>query len=238
MAAVANTGNDENWTGHDLAAANWYGFGRLAYDTTLDPEQLAQEWVKLTFGQNTEVVKTLTNILMDSWPAYEKYTAPLGIGWMVNPNHHYGPNPDGYEYDRWGTYHRADHLGIGVERGKTGTGYCSQYNEPLASLYENIETCPDELALFFHYLPYAHVLHSGKTVIQHIYDTHFEGAEMAAGFLVALEGIRELLPEEAYERMHARLSHQKAHSCEWRDIINSYFYRKSGIADQQGRTIY
>lgn len=238
MAAVINTGNDENWTGHDLAAANWYGFGRLAYDTSLTAEAIADEWIKLTFGQNPKVREVLAGILMASWPAYEKYTAPLGIGWMVNPNNHYGPNPDGYEFDRWGTYHRADHLGLGVERSREGTDYCRQYNEPLASLYENVETCPDELILFFHHLPYTYRLKSGKTIIQHIYDTHFEGAEIAAGFLDSLESIRELLPEEAYDRMHARLTHQKAHSCDWRDVINTYFYRKSGIPDELGRTIY
>ena len=238
MAAVANTGNDINWTGHDLAAANWYGFGLLSYNMSADPEQLAREWVTLTFGQDADVVETLTGILMDSWPAYEKYTSPLGIGWMVNPNQHYGPNVDGYEYDRWGTYHRANHRGLGVERGKTGTGYCGQYNEPLASLYENVDTCPDELVLFFHHLPYTHVLHSGKTIIQHIYDTHFEGAEMAEGFLAKLEAIRQKLPEDAYDRMHQRLEHQMEHSKDWRDIINTYFHRISDIDDEQGRKIY
>ena len=238
MAAVANTGSDENWTGHDLAAANWYGFGRLAYDMTADPEQLAREWVQLTFGSNQQVLDTLTEILMDSWPAYEKYTSPLGIGWMVTPNNHYGPSVDGYEYDRWGTYHRANHRGVGVERGRTGTDYCRQYNEPLCSLYENVDTCPDELVLFFHHLPYTHVLKSGKTVIQHIYDTHFEGAEMAAGFLAKLEAIQALLPEEAYARMHQRLTHQAEHAKDWRDIINTYFHRISDIDDEKGRKIY
>ena len=238
MAAVANTGNDLNWTGHDLAAANWYGFGRLAYDMTADPLDIAREWVQLTFGSNAQVVDTLTAILMDSWPAYEKYTSPLGIGWMVSPNNHYGPSVDGYEYDRWGTYHRASHRGLGVERGRTGTDYCRQYNEPLCSLYENVDTCPDELVLFFHRLPYTHRLKSGKTVIQHIYDTHFEGAEMAEGFLSKLEAIKNLLPEDAYERMHARLTHQMEHSKDWRDIINTYFHRISDIDDEQGRKIY
>ena len=82
--------------------------------------------MQLTFGSNAKVVETLTGILMDSWPAYEKYTSPLGIGWMVTPSNHYGPSVDGYEYDRWGTYHRANHRGVGVERGRTGTGYCGQ----------------------------------------------------------------------------------------------------------------
>ena len=145
---------------------------------------------------------------------------------------------DGYEYDRWGTYHRANHRGVGVERGKTGTGYCSQYNEPLASLYEHVETCPEELVLFFHHLPYTHVLKSGKTVLQHIYDTHFEGADQAAGFLAQLESIQALLPEDAYERMHERLTHQAEHAQQWRDVINTYFHRISDIDDEKGRKIY
>lgn len=238
MAAVANTGNDENWTGHDLAAANWYGFGQLAYDTSLNPEKIAGEWVRLTFGQDADVVRILTSILMDSWPAYECYTSPLGIGWMVNPSNHYGPNVDGYEYDRWGTYHRANHRGLGVERGEEGTGYCAQYNEPLRSLYANPQTCPEELLLFFHHMPYTHVLSSGKTIIQHIYDTHFQGAEMAEGFLRKLESIREKLPEDAYQRLHQRLTHQMEHSKDWRDIINTYFHRISDIDDEKGRKIY
>ena len=238
MAAVANTGNDFNWTGHDLAAANLYGFGRLSYDTSLSAEEIAEEWSKLTFGQDERVKTVLCKILMESWPAYEKYTAPLGIGWMVNPANHYGPNVDGYEYDRWGTYHRSDREGLGVERNSTGTGFCQQYNEPLATLYEDPDTCPDELELFFHHLPYTYVLKSGKTVIQHIYDSHFEGADIVAEFPVMLESIKDLLPQDAYERMHERLLHQKAHSCDWRDIINTYYFRMSGIPDAKGRTIY
>lgn len=238
MTAVANTGNDENWTGHDMAGANLYGFGRLSYDTELTSEQIAKEWIRLTFGDDSVVEKVMLDILMRSWPAYEKYNAPLGIGWMVNPNYHYGPSVDGYEYDRWGTYHRADHKGIGVDRTSNGTGYCKQYNEPLASIYENLETCPDELVLFFHHLPYTYKLKSGKTIIQHIYDTHFEGAEEAESFLDAIESIKDKLEPDVYERMHARFEHQKAHSSEWRDVINSYFYRKSGIEDEKKRTIY
>lgn len=238
MAAVANTGDDPNWTGHDLAAANLYGFGRLSYQTSLTGEEIAREWARLTFGQDAEVESVMREILMASWPAYESYNAPLGIGWMCSPNHHYGPNVDGYEYDRWGTYHRADCKGLGVDRTSAGTGYCQQYNSPLAETYENLETCPDELVLFFHHLPYTYVLKSGKTVIQHIYDTHFHGAEEAARFYDLVESIKDRLEPETYRRLHERLAHQKAHACEWRDVINTYFYRKSGIPDAQGRKIY
>jgi len=238
MAAVANTGDDENWTGHDLAAANLYGFGRLSYDTALDGESIAREWLRQTFGTQEQVERVLLDILMRSWPAYEKYNAPLGIGWMVNPSHHYGPNVDGYEYDRWGTYHRADCKGIGVDRTRAGTGFVDQYAPELAEKYGNLETCPDELVLFFHHLPYDYKLKSGKTVLQHIYDTHFEGAQEAAQFLEQVEGLKELLKPDVYERMIARFRHQKQHAAEWRDVINTYFYRKTGIPDSQGRHIY
>lgn len=238
MAAVTNTGNDENWTGHDLAAANLYGFGRLSFDPTMSPETIADEWLRQTFGQNPPVEKTLHEILMQSWPTYEKYNAPLGVGWMCNPNYHYGPNVDGYEYDRWGCYHRASFDGIGIDRTPTGSDYCHQYAPELAEMYANVDTCPDELILFFHHLPYSHVLKSGKTVLQHIYDTHFEGAEDAARFYDEVVALKPYLDPAVYARLEARFAHQKAHACEWRDVINTYFYRKTGIPDAHGRKIY
>ncbi len=238
MAAVANTGNDENWTGHDLAAANLYGFGRLAFTPSATAEELATEWIVRTFGKDQEVREVLLFILMNSWKAYEMYNAPLGIGWMVNPAYHYGPSVDGYEYDRWGTYHRADHAGIGVDRSHNGTGYAGLYEEPNASMYDSPESCPDELLLFFHHMPYVHKLHSGKTVIQHIYDTHFEGVELVDEMVKRFEGLEGKLPDKAFGRMLERFRHQKEHAREWRDQINTYFYRKSGIADEKGRKIF
>ncbi|NLL72373.1 MAG: alpha-glucuronidase [Clostridiales bacterium] len=239
IATVTNTGNDYNWTGHDLAAANLYGFGRLAWDTGLSAIQIAREWVTQTFSRDEKVVSTVCEILMKSWPTYEKYTSPLGIGWMVNPNHHYGPNIDGYEYDRWGTYHRADRNGLGVDRTvKSGTGYAGQYNEPLASMYEDKETCPEELLLFFHYIKYDYKLKSGKTLIQHIYDTHFEGVEEVEDMIEKWKGLKELLAEDVYERVSMRFSMQLSNAKEWRDRVNTYFYRKSGVEDEHGRKIY
>ncbi|MCM1127307.1 MAG: alpha-glucuronidase [Lachnospiraceae bacterium] len=238
MAAVANTGNDENWTGHDLAAANLYGFGRLAFEPSASAQELAEEWIIRTFGGDEQVREVLLFILMNSWRAYEMYNAPLGIGWMVNPNYHYGPNVDGYEYDRWGTYHRADHYGIGVDRSHHGTGYAGLYREPNASMYDSPESCPDELLLFFHHMPYEHRLKSGKTVIQHIYDTHFEGVELADEMIKRFESLEGKLPEHAYRRMLERFHHQQEHAREWRDQINTYFYRKSGIEDEKKRKIF
>ncbi len=238
MAAVANTGDDANWTGHDMAAANWYGFGRLAFEPELSAEEIAGEWIRLTFGKDRQVEETMLYILMSSWKAYENYNAPLGIGWMVNPDYHYGPSVDGYEYSRWGTYHRADHLGIGVDRSSEGTGYALLYREPNASVFNDKERCPDAFLLFFHHMPYTWKLHSGKTIIQHIYDTHFEGVEMVDEMVERFRKLRGKLPEKPYLRMLERFLHQKEHAREWRDQINTYFYRKSGIPDEKGREIY
>lgn len=239
MVAVTNTGNDENWTGNDLAAANLYGFGRLAFNTDLGAEELAKEWVKLTFQKLSDKGEAIiTDILMNSWPTYEKYTSPLGIGWMVTPNTHYGPSIDGYEYSMWGTYHRADRESIGVERGPEGTNFAGQYNSPNSEIYSSIEKCPDELLLFFHKVKYTHVLHSNKTVIQHIYDTHFEGKEAAEEMQKTWLSLKDEIDEKVFERVLKRMELQVINAREWCDIVNSYFYRKSGIEDEKGRKIY
>lgn len=239
IAAVSNIGDDMNWTGHDLAQANLYCFGRLAWDPRLTPETIAREWVMQTFGTDAAVADTITGMLLDSYHIYESYTSPLGIGWMVNPGHHYGPNVDGYEYSAWGTYHRADHDGIGVDRTKaSGTGFAGRYLPPNSTMYEDPKTCPEELLLFFHRIPYRYRLRSGVTLIQHIYDSHFEGAERAAGLIDRWKSLEGRIDPHCFSRVLKRLEEQAAHACEWRDVINSYFFRKSGIPDEKGRTIY
>jgi len=238
FAAVCNTGNDRNWTGNDLAAANFYGFGRLAFCNTLSPEEIAEEWIRLSLSNAPEVVEKVKKILLDSRAVYEKYTSPLGIGWMVTPNTHYGCSVDGYEYSRWGTYHRADHLGLGVDRSSRGTGYAQQYYEPNASMYDDRETCPEELLLFFHHVPYTYRLKSGKTLIQHIYDTHFEGVEEVEAMIGLWESLEGKVPERIYHTVRERFDRQLYNAREWRDQVNSYFYRKSGIGDEKGRKIY
>lgn len=238
FAAVINTGNDYNWTGNDLAAVNLYGFGRLAYDTSLSAETIAREWVRLTFSMDRNSEDILVEMLLDSGKIYEKYTAPLGIGWMVTPHYHYGPSVDGYEYSRWGTYHRADHHAIGVDRTDKGTGYAQQYYKKNAEMYNDPDTCPEELLLFFHRVPYTRKLKSGKTLIQHIYDSHFEGAEEAKELAAKWDSIKNAVPSDVYERVAERFRLQIENANEWRDQINSYFYRKSDIPDEKGRKIY
>lgn len=238
MAAVINTGNDFNWTGNDLAAANLYGFGRLAYNTELSSEEIAREWVALTFDMDKASEDKLVDMLMRSRDIYEKYTSPLGIGWMVTPHVHYGPSVDGYEYSRWGTYHRADHKGIGVDRSDKGTGYAQQYYEPNASAYNDPEKCPEELLLFFHHIPYTWKLKSGQTLIQYIYDSHFEGEAEAEQLAADWNSLKDVVDPEVFARVAERFELQVANAKEWRDQVNSYFFRKSDIADEKGRKIY
>ncbi|WP_438446059.1 alpha-glucuronidase family glycosyl hydrolase [Gorillibacterium sp. sgz5001074] len=239
FAAVSNIGDDANWTGHHLAQANLYGYGRLIWNPELEAEEIADEWTRLTFGPEPAVLDTVKGFLMESWPIYEKLTSPLGVGWMVTPHYHYGPDVDGYEYSKWGTYHFSDCRGMGVDRTvATGTGYTGQYTPEVGAVYEDLETCPDELLLFFHHVPYTHRLKSGKTVIQHIYDTHFEGVELVEKWRSAWLALEGKVDAERFSEVRERLDVQLESACQWRDVINTYFYRKSGIPDAGSRTIY
>jgi alpha-glucuronidase len=202
------------------------------------------EWIDLTFpttgdGERATLRETLHAMMDESWRTYELYTAPLGVGFMVKPHVHYGPDVDGYEYSPWGTYHFADRDGIGVDRTRaTGTGYTGQYPQPWSDIYESLERCPDELLLFFHHVPYGHMLHSGRTVIQHIYDTHFEGVERVRELRPLWDRVAGLVDPDLHARVAQRLDEQLRCAIEWRDQLNTYFFRKSGSPDAHGRTIY
>ncbi|MCL2224530.1 MAG: alpha-glucuronidase [Defluviitaleaceae bacterium] len=238
IVAVSNTGDDENWCGHLMAQANLFAFGRLAYNPALTAKAVTEEWVSLTFGNAAEIHAPIAKMLLDSRHVYEKYNAPLGICWMVCIHHHYGPSPDGYEYMKWGTYHRADTKAIGVDRTRNGTSYTAQYQPFVRDLYENLQTCPQEMLLYFHRLPYDFKLKDGRTMIQYIYDTHFEGVEGVENFITVWESLKGKIPDEAYTHVRERLAMQLENAKEWRDVINSYFYRKCGIPDEKGRTVY
>ncbi|QFY14367.1 alpha-glucuronidase [Nonomuraea phyllanthi] len=240
LVAVSNVGADHFWTGHPLAQANLYAFGRLAWDPALDPATVLDEWMDMTFIRPGEPLRRALHAVMDgSWRTYERYTAPLGVGFMVRPGHHYGPDVDGYEYTPWGTYHFADRDGVGVDRTRaTGTGFTGQYPQPWSDVYESLERCPDELLLFFHHVPYDHVLHSGSTVIQHIYDTHFAGAEEVAEMRAQWAKAGDLVAPDVHARVTELLDEQLRCAEEWRDQVNTYFFRKSGVPDERGRRIF
>ena len=238
-AGVSNIGDSPCFTGNPLAGANLYGFGRLLFDPSLSSEEIALEWVRAAVTSDPDDAKLITDMLLGSRGIYESYTSPLGIGWMVVPHYHYGVDVDGYEYSPWGTYHYSDLHGLGVDRTiASGTGYTAQYAAENRDMYENIDTCPDELLLFFHHVPYTHMLKSGKTVIAHIYDSHFEGAEKAEELLEKWDSLKGRIPEDYHRAVRERFVMQLENSIRWRDVVNTYYYRKSGIADACGRKIY
>lgn len=237
VTAVSNLGNDRNWTGHPFAQFNLFAFGRMAWRPGRDFEREARTWCRLSYALDAAGESTLTSLLLCSREVYEQYTATLGLCWMVNPGYHYGPSPEGYEYALWGTYHRADRDAVGIDRTIKGTGYTRQYPPELCALYEDTATCPENLLLFFHRVRYDARLRDGRTLIQRIYDDHFEGAEKVDAMATALRTLEGKLPPAVYEQAQKRMEGQRANAREWRDVINTFFHRFSGAADEKCRKI-
>ena len=236
MIGVAGVGQN-GWLGSPLALANLYAFGRLAWNPDLKPEQIAEEWTRQTISTDPQVVATVDKMLMQSWPAYEHYTGPLGTQTLTDiTGSHYGPNIESSENNGWGQWHRDDHLGIGMDRTvATGTGYTGQYPPEVTKLYESLETTPDNLLLFFHHAPYTYKLHDGKTVIQYIYDSHYQGAAEAAELEAEWATLKGRVDDKLFEDVRARLEYQAGHAIVWRDAIVQYFLKQSGIPDEQAR---
>ena len=236
MIGVSCVGRD-GWLGSPLAMANLYAFGRLAWDPNLSAERIAEEWTRQTFMQDPLVIATVTKMLMQSWPAYEHYTGPLGTQTLTDPTgSHYGPGIEGSERNGWGQWHRDAAQGIGMDRSvATGTGFAGQYPPQVAKMYESLSTTPDNLLLFFHHVPYTWKLHSGQTVIQYFYDSHYQGAEEAARLGEEWATLKGKVDPKLYEDVRARLEYQAGHAIVWRDAIVQYFLKQSGIPDAKGR---
>jgi alpha-glucuronidase len=234
---VTNAGLSESWMGNQLSQANLYAFGRLAWNPDLTAEGIAQEWTRLTFGQDPKVLRTVADMQMKSWRTYENYTGPLGLQTLTDiTGNHYGVAVEASERNGWGQWHRADEKGVGMDRSQaTGTGYVGQYREPVAKVYESVVTCPDELLLFMHHVPYTHVLHSGKTVIQSLYDSHYEGAAAAEAWPAEWESLKGKVDDRRFEEVLQQLQYQAGQAQVWRDAVVSWFLKESGIPDAKGR---
>jgi alpha-glucuronidase len=239
MAAVANVGDDPNWTGHTLAQANFYGYGRFCWNPRLTAAEIAREWTLLSFpGHRTDAAPVVADILLKSYPAYEKYNAPFGICFMVTPGLHYGPSVEGYEFSRWGTYHRTNREAVGIDRTPSGTGYTDQYAPENAAVFADPARCPENVILFFHRLPYGFRMKNGQTLLQNIYDTRFEGCEDVETMIEKWKDLKGKIGNEVYSSVLARMERQRLNAREWRDQVNTYFYRHTGIPDERSRKIY
>jgi alpha-glucuronidase len=234
---VSNVGSGRTWLGHPLAMANLYAFGRLAWNPDLSSKQIAEEWTVLTFGSDPLVRRTIVDMQLGSWRTFEEYSMSLGAGSMTNiaDGNHYGPGIPILPLSP-GQTRPAAPAAIGRDRSlSTGTGYAGQYPPAVASLYKSADSTPDELLLFFHRVPYTHVLHSGKTVIQQIYDSHYEGAERAQHYVEQWKSLKGHIDDDRYGTVLARLEYQAGHARVWRDAICNWFLRMSVIADAKGR---
>jgi len=236
MIGVSCVGRD-GWLGAPMAMANLYAFGRLAWNSNLSAEQIAAEWTKLSISTKPEVVATVDKMLLGSWQSYVHYTGFLGTQTLTDiTGSHYGPNIEASERNGWGQWHRDDPQGIGMDRSvATGTAFAGQYPPEVAKIYESAATTPDSLLLFFHHLPWTYKLQSGKTIIQHVYDIHYQGAAEAAQLGADWATLKGKIDPQLYEEERARLEYQAGHAIVWRDAIVQYFLKETGIPDALGR---
>lgn len=226
IAGVANTGSDPNWTGHPFAQANWYAYGRLAWDPTLSPEQIADEWIRQTWSRDPKVIQIVRELMMDTRETYVRYTMPLGLHHLIGGDH-YAPmpeNPDPRRAD-WSAiyYHHADLEGIGVDRTARGTGALLQYTEPLQSLWGDPATCPKELLLWFHRLPWDHEMAPGRTLWQELVATYRRGAQEAALFPERWKQVEGRVDPERFEKVLGLLETQASEAGAWSEHCVSYF---------------
>jgi alpha-glucuronidase len=226
MAGVANTGNDQNWTGHHLAQANWYAYGRLAWNPEVSADAIADEWIRMTWGHSRELVETIRALLLDSYETYVDYTMPLGLHHLIGGDH-YAPmpeNPDPRRAD-WSAiyYHRADGQGIGFDRTRKGSGAVDQYHPPLRDQWNDPATTPEPLLLWFHSLPWDYKLKSGETLWDGLVSHYTRGARQAEEFKAQWATLRGKVDTERFEAVAAKLQRQAQDAAAWREKCLQYF---------------
>ncbi|HVW20743.1 MAG TPA: alpha-glucuronidase family glycosyl hydrolase [Opitutaceae bacterium] len=227
MAGVANVGTDRDWCGHPLASANWYAFGRLAWDDGLDAAAIADEWTRQNFGNDRTAVETIDRMLLASREAVVDYMTPLGLNLIMAHDHHYGPGPwdqQGPRRDWWATYyHRAAADGIGFDRTATGSDALAQYAPEVARRWADLATCPENLLLWFHHVPWDHRMRSGRTLWDELCLHYQHGVDEVRRFQRAWDSLRGRMDDERFEHVKLLLSAQESDARFWRDGCLLYF---------------
>jgi alpha-glucuronidase len=227
MIGVANTGTDRNWCGHHFSQANWYAFGRLAWDHTLSAETIADEWIRSTWSNDPEIVATLKNLMLVSWSACINYMTPLGLHHIMHEGHHYGPDPGFNTAPRedWNCtyYHRADVKGVGFDRSSTGSNAVSLYHDPLRERFDNVNTCPEKFLLWFHHVSWDYRLKSGRTLWEELQSCYQEGVAFAEELHKAWQGLESKIDSQRYEHVLERLTKQVESARSWQDVCLTYF---------------
>lgn len=239
MSGVTNIGTDANWCGHPFAQANWYAFGRLAWNPSLTSGEIAEEWLKQTFFDATNIrhapiATEVYKMMLESHEAVVDYMMPLGLHHLFAWGHHYGPEPwcdvPGARPD-WmpSYYHKADKAGIGFDRSHTGSNATAQYPDSLCQLYDDIKTCPDEYLLWFHHAPWQHTMQSGRTLWDELCHRYDRGVQQVRKFQRIWDLTENYVDAERFRDVQSRLKIQARDAVWWKDACLLYFQDFSGM---------
>jgi alpha-glucuronidase len=226
IAGVANTGSDRNWTGHPLGQANWYAFGRLAWDHTLTAEQIADEWTRLTFSNTDAVRAPITQLLLGSRETVVNYSMPLGLHHIMAEGHHFGPGPwVTHERADWSSnyYHQADKTGLGANRTATGSNALADYAPELARTWGDPATCPENLLLWFHHVPWDRPMQSGRSLWDELALRYQQGVDEVRAMQRTWDSLAGSIDAERFANVQSRLRIQERDAREWRDACLLYF---------------
>lgn len=228
IAGVANIGLDRNWCGHHFSQANWYAFGRLAWNPYLSSRQIAEEWLKQTLPPSEAVEVAIINMMLRSREACVDYMMPLGLHHLFAFDHHMGPQPDSFRPDyplEWCSvyYHRADSIGVGFNRSSTGSDATSQYREPYCSLYDDPNTCPERMLLWFHHVLWTRRMNSGRTLWEELQYHYDRGVAEVSDFVRIWQQARPYIDSQRWQEVDERLQFQLRDAQHWRDVCISYF---------------
>lgn len=233
MAGVANIGSDLNWTGHPFGQANWYGFGRLAWNPELSSEKIAEEWLQQTFSKDSNFVKTISKIMLQSRESVVKYMTPFGLHHIMATNHHYGPGPWVNDLARpeWNPvyYHKADKNGIGFDRTATGSNALAQYSPEIAQYYGDLKTCPEEYLLWFHHLPWDYKMKNGKILWDNLGIKYQEGVNEVKNMITIWESAKPYVDAERHQEVAQLLNIQLKEAIWWKDACMTYFQTFSNL---------
>ncbi len=238
IAGVANIGTDLNWTGHHFGQANWYAFGRLAWDYTLTSETIAREWLTMTFTANNAFVEPVQQMMLHSREAMVNYMTPFGLHHIMAWDHHYGPGPwikDKHRAD-WTSvyYHKASETGIGFDRTKTGSNALAQYHPVIQKQLGNIKTCPEELLLWFHHVKWTHKMKSGRTLWDELCHRYYDGARSVEQMQTTWNSVEGMIDAERFTHVKSHLNMQAREARWWRDACVLYFQTFSNKPIPQG----
>ncbi len=233
MTGVANIGNDINWCGHPFAQSNWYALGRLAWNHQLTSEQIADEWLRMTFTNNHSFIEPIKKMMLASRENLVKYMTPLGLHHLMGTGHHYGPAPwiNNLSRPEWNPayYHKADSYGVGFDRTAKGSNAVAQYATEVKNKFENTESCPEEYLLWFHHVPWDHKMKNGKTLWNELCSQYYAGVDSVRGMQKTWNSLQGKIDAERHTQVKMLLQIQEEEAVWWRNACLLYFQSFSNL---------